>query len=428
MNRFFIKKSSLNGTVAIPPSKSQTLRAILFASLADGTSIIRNPLASPDTSVMIETCRHLGAKIVCYSDHLVIEGTKGKIDCTEDVLQAGNSGIVLRFCTAIGALGSRPVVITGDYSIRHHRPMNDLMRGLSQLGVSIQSMRGDDFAPIILQGPQKAGRAILSGEDSQPVSALLISSAFVNGTTEIEVQNPGEKPWIDLTLDWLKRLGVVFEAKNYSRYIIHGKCAYQGFEYNVPGDLSTAAFPVVAALITGSTLSLSNVDLSDSQGDKEFFNVLKRMGAIIEYDAENQMMTVHPSPILKGVKVDVNDFIDALPILSVISCFANSETIITNADIAKQKECNRPEKLVQELSKMGANIQETPEGIVIRPSALKCATLLSHHDHRMALSLTIAGLAVDGETSVEAVQCISKTFPSFLQDFQRIGANIRGEA
>ena len=184
------------------------------------------------------------------SDSLVIEGLNGVIDRAEDVIHAGNSGLVLRFCCAIGALSKHPVVITGDHSIRHQRPMQPLLSALSQLGVSARSMRGDGFAPVIIEGPLRPGKASVYGEDSQPVSSLLMASAFAEGETELLIENPGEKPWVSLTLDWFDRLGIRYENHGFTHYRV-GSSRYDGFEYTVPGDFSSAAFPLAAALHHG---------------------------------------------------------------------------------------------------------------------------------------------------------------------------------
>ena len=424
MTRYIVKKSVLKGEIAVPPSKSHTLRSILFGALADGTTVIHNYLPAPDTLAMIEACRMFGAVIEVSAESICIQGVKGKILLAKDVIHAGNSGIILRFCTAIGGLASHPIVVTGDESIRYHRPMQTLLSGLSQLGCRVRSMRGDGFAPVIIEGPIKSGKIKIDGEDSQPVSALLIASAFATGPIEINVQNPGEKPWVALTLDWFDRLGIPYENQGFTYYKIPGNCKYGGFEYSVPGDLSSAAFPAAAALVTQSELIVKNIDMNDSQGDKELLLVFKKMGAIIEIDEENKSLHVKKGGLLQGVKLDINSFIDALPILSVIACFAEGETHIYNATVAKQKECNRIACIATELRKMGADIDETEDGLIIRKSFLKGANVLSYNDHRIAMSLAVAGLGAIGETGIDPVESISKTFPTFLQDFHLLGANI----
>lgn len=424
MTRYRIRKGKLKGEIVVPPSKSHTLRAILFGALGKGKSIIHHYLPSPDAAAMIEACRLFGAAIDVTPSLIKIEGIDGKIKYASDVINAGNSGIVLRFCSAIGALAGYPVVITGDYSIRHQRPMKPLLEGLSQLGVSAVSMRGDGYAPIIIQGPLKPGETSLPGEDSQPVSALLIASAFAEGPIDIHVRNPGEKPWVALTVDWLERLGISCINQDFVHYRLPGNARYEGFEYTVPGDFSSAAFPIAAALVTQSELTLKNVDMSDSQGDKELIRLFQKMGAKIEIDENRKTLRVEKGGALSGINADINNFVDAITILAVVACFAEGETIIQNAAVAKQKECNRIHCIATELRKMGADIAETEDGLVIKKSMLKGASLHSYDDHRMVMSLTVAALGAEGETEVHSVECVSKTFPTFLKDFQALSAPI----
>lgn len=424
MRQFVIKKGRLKGRAVIPPSKSQTLRAILFGALGKGPTHIQHYLASPDAFAMIEACRSFGARVELSQDHIHIEGVGGNIVHAEDVINAANSGIVLRFCTAIGALSKHPVVITGDYSIRHQRPIRSLLEGLAQLGVKTATMRGDGFAPVIVQGPISSGKAIISGEDSQPVSALLIASAFAAGDIELEVKNPGEKPWVALTMHWLTRLGIKYECRDYTYYRMSGGQSYEGFVYHVPGDLSSAAFPLAAALITGSEITLDNVDMKDPQGDKELVTHFQKMGARLEIDENKKQVHIKKGGTLHGMEVDINNCIDAITILAVVGCFAEGETHIRNIEVAKQKECNRVSCIVNELKKMGADISETAEGLLVKKSDLKGAHVHSYHDHRMAMSLAVAGLGAEGDTIISSIECVEKTYPSFVEDFQRMGAQV----
>lgn len=424
MSQFRIKKSDLRGEITIPASKSHTLRAILFGALGKGKSVIHHYLPSSDGKAMLDACSLLGASLQVSPHHIEIEGINGKIQHAEDVIQAGNSGIVLRFCAAIGALASHPVVITGDYSIRHQRPMKPLIEGLSQLGASAVSMRNDGYAPVIIQGPIKPGKTVIYGGDSQPVSALVIASAFAEGPVEIQVTSPGEKPWVALTLNWLDKVGVSYENRAFENYRLKGNASYEGFEYTVPGDFSSAAFPIAAALVTQSELTVRNLDMSDMQGDKEVINVFRKMGAVIEIDDANRALHVKKGGALQGIQVDINDFIDAITVLAVVGCYAEGEMRIQNAAVARQKECNRIECIAAELRKMGADIEETADGLVIRKSSLKGAQLHSCHDHRMAMSLAVAALGAEGETAIDSIDCVAKTFPTFLQDFKSIQANI----
>ncbi len=424
MHSYTVTKSQLAGTIFIPSSKSQTLRAILFGALGKGQTTIHHPLNSADTHSMIKACQLMGASMTFHPQQIAIQGLGGRIEQTEDVIDAGNSGIILRFCTAVGALAKKPIVITGDYSIRHQRPMQPLIAGLTQLGVRIEAMRGDQYAPLIIKGPILGEAATITGEDSQPVSALLIAAAFAQQPIALTVKNAGEKPWVALTLSWFERLGIAYENHSFAHYTIKGNSSYEGFEYTVPGDFSSAAFPLAAALITQSALAIHNINIRDAQGDKELIEVVKQMGAQIEYDELQQVLHIKKTPYLKGITVDLNNLIDALPILAVIACFAEGETVIYNAAVAKQKECNRLHCITLELQKMGADIRETDEGVIVRGSTLKAACVHSHGDHRMAMALTVAALATPGTSIIEGIECVAKTFPTFKRNFNQLGANI----
>jgi len=424
MTKFHIHPSSIKGAVAIPPSKSHTLRAILFAAMAKGNSEIRNFLHSPDSTAMIEAMRAFGAKIDIAANHLLIRGLSGKLEAAENVIDSGNSGQVLRFVGALAALCPAYTVITGDHSIRHNRPVKPLLSALSQLGALADSARLDGYAPIIIKGKMQSGKAHLPGEDSQPVSGMLIACSFLQGKSTIEVSDPGEKPWIDLTLFWLKKFDIHVEHQNYTHYHIPGNAKIDGFNTVIPGDFSSAAFPIAAALVTGSELTLTNIDMNDCQGDKKLIEVLQKMGAKIDIDHTKKTLHIHKNSKLKGMRIDINDFIDAVPILSVIGCYAEGTTEIVNAGVARKKESDRIHAMATELKKMGANIHENPDGLKISHSPLSGAHLDSWRDHRIAMSLCIAALGATGHTKIEGAECVSKTYPGFAHDFRAIGADI----
>ena len=421
MTSVYLKPSLLGGTLSVPPSKSHTLRAILFATLAQDSSIIHNYLHSPDTDAMIKACRQLGAHITVFDKRLEI---KPHLRPPEDVIDAGNSGQVLRFLGAVLALFPQYCVVTGDVSIRHSRPVLPLLEGLSQLGAFATSMCGNQQAPIIVKGPLKGGTALVEGEDSQPISGLLIASAFAPCKTEIFVTNPGEVSWIKLTLDWFDFLGISYTHESFERYCLPGGSVIKGFEYTVPSDFSSASYAIAAALITQSELTLTGMDLRDIQGDKEVIFLLQRMGARIEINSEKQTITVLKGGSLEGSLINVNEFIDALPLLSVMGCFATGVTTITNGKIARKKESDRISCIVSELKKMGADITEQEDGVIVKQSVLKGACLKSHNDHRMAMSLAVASLGAEGSSMIEGVDCVSKSYRGFFDELKRLGAFI----
>lgn len=421
---FKIKPSTLTGSIATPPSKSHTLRAILFASLAQGKSVIRNYLHSPDTEAMVRACQALGAIIQITPEQLIILGTAGCPQTPSTVIDAGNSGQVFRFIAAVAALTPGYTVITGDHSIRTNRPIQPLLHALTQLNVFAVSTQGNDRAPILIKGMLNGGAATLDGQDSQPVSALLIASAFAKKPTVIQVQNPGEKPWIDLTLSWFSRLGIAYSRQDYTRYELPGYAAYSGFEYTVPGDFSSCAFPLMGALITASSVTLENLDMEDMQGDKAVLSVLENLGARFAIDGPQKKVLVDAPCTLQGKTIDVNNFIDAVPILAVLGCFTQHEIHLTGAGIARRKESDRLAAITQELKKMGAHITEWEDGLTIIPTKLHGAVVNSHNDHRIAMALAVAGLAAAGETVVKGVECVDKSYPDFFVAMQKLGAKI----
>ncbi|GAB5411767.1 MAG: 3-phosphoshikimate 1-carboxyvinyltransferase [Chlamydiales bacterium] len=368
-----VRRSRLCGKIKIPPSKSHTHRALLFASLATGPCTIENALNSPDIDLM----RYALAEL---------KKPNPKIE-------SGNSGIVYRFLTALAALSSKKVQISGD----SRRPIQPLHDAIVQLGGNIDSG---------ISGPLRSGKVLICGKDSQPVSALLIACAVSQGPFDICVSNPQEKEWLNVTLDWFDRLGISYERDGYSQFSLPGSSVIAPFHYRVPADFSSAAFPIAAAIVTGSEIEIEGLDFSDSQGDKKLFDYVK-MGEDFA-----------------GGEIDVAPFVDALPILATLACFAKRPTHLFNGAICRTKESDRISTITKELRKMGALIEEKPDGLLIQPTKLTGAKVESHNDHRIAMALAVAGMGASGVTEIPDFSVSEKTYPSFCKDFQSLGAAI----
>ncbi len=415
--------SKLNGSIAAPPSKSQTLRAILFASLASGTSKVYRYLNSPDTTAMIKACEQLGASINISDDMLTIKGVNKQLKQPSSPIDVGNSGIVFRFIAAICALLPEPVFITGDHSIRTNRPIQALLDGLTGLGAQAFSLKANKRAPISVKGPlTQGGTTSLDGSDSQPVSALFILASLLEGTSHIHVTNPGEIPWVGLTCHWLKRLGVPYQKHSDSHYSITGVSGFSAFEYTVPGDFSSIAFPLIAAIITNSSIDITHLDHSDPQGDRAIIQALQQMGARIDCDSTS--ILVRPSPTLHATTIDMNTMIDAIPALAVVACFAEGQTQLTNAAIARQKECDRLSTMQEKISALSGNIIATNDSLIIQGSPLKSVPLHASHDHRIGMALAAAALGMKEPTTIHNIRCINKTYPNFFDDLKKLGAKI----
>lgn len=417
-----VQKSFLFGTYFVPPSKSQTIRALLFATLAKGKSTIKNPLFSTDTYAMIEACKTLGASFSIQDNQIDVQGIDLIKSSVPKFIDCKNSGLILRFLPAICALTKDPLLITGDYSIQTKRVLDPLLDGLSQLGAACFSLKKQGFAPAYIKGPISPGTVIVDGKDSQPISALLIALSLLDGRSDLIVKHPGEVDWVNLTLDWLDRFSLKYTRHSSFHYSLYGKGKIKPFTYQVCGDFSAAFYPIAAALITNSELQISHLDFSEKQPDKAFITLVEKMGAKISLSSTT--LTVHKDSQLKGAILDVGPCIDAISILAVIACFAEGKTILTNAAIARKKECDRLSCITKELKKMHANIEELEDGLIIEKSNICSAKVTSYEDHRMVFSLTCAALGAEGKTEIENTLCIRKTNPWFFEKMKEIGADL----
>ncbi|MCK4601481.1 MAG: 3-phosphoshikimate 1-carboxyvinyltransferase, partial [Phycisphaerae bacterium] len=389
MNLLIGPSPNLRGSVRVPPNKSHSFRALIMAALAEGKSRIIAPAVSNDWMRGIEALEMFGAEITPKAGGLwEVTGTAGELRTPDDVINCGNSGIVLRFFTALAACCDGYTVLTGDHSLRHIRlcqPLIDAINGLGAWGVCT---KGDGHAPVVVRGRLRGGRVEIEGMDSQPVSALLIASSLAEAPTEIIVRNPGEKPWVGLTLDWLGRCGVEFSNEGFERYRLRGKSRWPAFEVQIPLDWSAALYGIVAAVITpDSEVRLPGMNPADCQGDKAVVDVLREMGADIE--VTDEAVTARSSK-LTGREIDCNDFIDQFPLLAVVGACAEGETVLTNAEICRHKECDRISEVHKALAAMGADVEERQDGLVVRRSQLRGASLDSHNDHRMVMTLAVA--------------------------------------
>lgn len=422
MSTVIIEPSSLHGVMRLPPSKSQTIRAIVFAALARGKSIIIDPLFSPDTEAIVRAATAFGATVRVMPPTIVVEGIGGKVQGLKaERLDVGNSGLTLRFAAAIAAQSQDPLLITGDQSIQQLRPIGSLAEAIVQLGGKVTYLQREGFAPCIIQGPIHAGDVVMNGDDSQPVSALLLSLALMDGVSTVTVHNLRERPWVNLTVSWLRSFGITV-LEDGDRFTVHGGGVIDGFTKQIPGDLSALAFPLAAALMTPSDILIEQVDLDDMQGDKIVVEYVKAMGARVEVTGKC-LHVVGPQQ-LHGIDIDVDAAVDALPILAVLGTYASGTTQLSNAASCRWKESDRLYTMARSLSCMGADVLERPDGLIVTKSKLHGASLSSFNDHRIAMALTVAGMVAEGKTAVQHAECVEKSFPSFFSSLKALGAKV----
>ncbi len=418
------KSAKLTGSVKVPANKSHSFRALIMSALGRGTSRIVAPAVSNDWTRGTEALRMFGARISEKEDQLwEITGTGGELNTPDDVIDCGNSGILLRFIMGLAACCDGYSVLTGDESLRHIRPAQPLIDAINALGGWAVSTKGDGHAPVVVRGKLSGGSVEMDGTDSQPISSLLIAAGLIDSPIELVVRNPGEKPWIGLTLSWLDRVGVRYTNDNYERYSFEGGARWDAFDVTIPLDWSAGLYPIVAALLTpGSEVRLEGMDFNDPQGDKAVVDVLREMGGDIEVTADT---VIARSSELIGREIDCNDFIDQFMLLAVVAARAKGETVLTNAAICRHKECDRITEMHNALKAMHADVAERPDGLVVRQSNLRGAKLDSHADHRMVMTLTVAALLAEGQTLISDVECVKKTFPDFVNQMKNIGCNLQ---
>jgi len=413
-----VERSEISGEVYAPPSKSYTHRAILITALGPGGTVKR-PLISADTKATISACEAFGAKVALKED-IDIEGVSGKPQTPEDVINVLNSGTTLRFCSAVSAL-TDGAVLTGDASIRS-RPNGPLLSALNDLGVDAFSIRGNGKAPLVIRGLMKGGVAKLhGGVSSQFLSALLIASPLAQADTKIKIVGElKSRPYAEITLDMLAQAGAKIKAKEQEFEIERGQ-SYNLQSYTIPGDFSSASYPLAAAAVTGGKANVRGV-LPSRQGDSAIVDILKRMGAEISWDQAEGVLRIKGEE-LNGIDIDASLTPDLVPTIAVLGSMAHGRTLIFNAEHVRHKETDRLHAMAVELSKMGADIKERLDGLEITGGKLHGADVNGYDDHRIVMALTVAGMAA-GKTRITNAESVDVSYPGFFQQMQSMGARI----
>jgi 3-phosphoshikimate 1-carboxyvinyltransferase len=418
------------GTVKIPASKSHTIRQLLIASLADGESEIKRPLDSLDTRSCLSACKAFGAEIEEQrdGDEIICWKVKGNNGFKNGIspralIDVGNSGTTLYLALAVAGLQQQPVVFSGDEQIQK-RSAALLLDALTCLGISSQSNNG--CAPITIKGPWKSGKVSIQCPTSQYLSALLIAAplAPAGAVTEIEVPLLNEKPYVEMTLSYLKNHNIPFEAlPDFSYFNIPGGSSWKAFSSFIPGDFSSAAFPAAAAAITGGPVTLLGLDPQDTQGDKFFFEILNKMGCDVQYNSRNidndLLITVSRKGALRGGTFDLNETPDLLPAAAVTAAYAQGDTALVNVAHARIKETDRIAVIVKELAKLGIHCTELPDGVIIHGkgalSPQKDPVIDGHFDHRIVMSFAAAALGSPVHVEITTAECAAVTYPGFLK-------------
>jgi 3-phosphoshikimate 1-carboxyvinyltransferase len=420
-----VRKSTLSGSVVIPGSKSHTIRAVVIGSLVEGTSRIRNPLLSSDTLSAVECYRSLGAQIDTSNENVwLIRGTAGRILNEKCSIDVGNSGTTLRLAIGSAALASDSarISLTGDQQIRE-RPIAALLQSLADLGAAGVSVNHNGCAPVEIRGTLRGGKTSIECFTSQFLSSLLLACPLAEKSSEIEVTLLNEPDYVQMTLDWLDRQKIRYENHEFKHIIIPGSQRYKPFDSPIAADFSSAAFFLCGAALLAEEVALTGLDFSDSQPDKAVADYLKAMGADISWD--KNVVRIKKS-VLRGIDIDMNRTPDALPVMAVTAAFAEGTTRLLNVPQARKKETDRIACMAAELKKLGADIEELPDGLVIRGGRpLTAAAVHGRFDHRIVMALSIAGMALDGQTTIETAEAMNVTFPSYADLMKSLGGDLQ---
>jgi len=428
MNISLVPAQTFRGRLTVPGDKSISHRALMLGAIAEGETVIQNLAPGEDVRSTMRCLRQLGVSIQENKTELRVQG-KGFVGLKKSAtpLDAGNSGTTMRLLSGILAAQPFDATITGDASLQH-RPMRRIIEPLTQMGAMISS-RENGCAPLVIHGGKLRGiHYQLPVASAQVKSCVLFAGLSAEGKTVVEEKIP--------TRDHSERLlslmgaGISVSSKQYSVISVRaGKL--HGSEIEVPGDFSSAAFFIAAALLLpDSELMIENVGINPTR--TAFLEVLREMGATVEitnlrnesYEPIADLIVRHQT--LRGTKVFGNRIallIDEIPILAVLATQAEGETHIREAGELRVKESDRLAALAHNLRAMGAAVEELPDGLVITgPTKLRGAAIDSFGDHRIAMAFAIAGLLADSPTTICAAECADVSFPGF---FEMVGRLVR---
>jgi 3-phosphoshikimate 1-carboxyvinyltransferase len=410
--------SNVDASVEVPGSKSLTQRALIAAALAKGTSTLLGPLESEDTKYSSGALMQMGIAMDKGKEWLV-HGNGGLIQPSGEPIFLGNNGTATRFLTSVASLGKSEYIIDGDPRM-HQRPIGPLMAALRGWGVEITAVKGTDCPPLRINGRGLAGGSTVlpEGKSSQYLSSLLLVAPYAGTPAILRVEGDVlSKPYVAMTLSVMDAFGISVECTADFSYFSVPQGCYRAREYQIEGDASNASYFWAAAAVTGGRVTVTNVPVPSLQGDAMLVPLLGRMGC--EVSRTGNGITLQGTKRLEGIRVDMGDMPDVVPTLAVVAAFAHGRTVIENIAHLRIKECDRLSAVVAELTKLGVKVEEQEATMIIHGEGgmgLHGAVIETYEDHRMAMSLAVAGLRIPG-VQITGEECVAKSFPDFWERF-----------
>ncbi len=416
MHDIIVHTNKLNGTVSLPPSKSVAHRAIICAALSKGISTVKPIDLSNDITATIECMKKLGAKITLVGDTLTVDGSR-TFSAENTVLDCGESGSTLRFLIPVAAAGGVSAEFIGHGKLPR-RPINIYTERLPEKGVSCAEEGG---LPLKISGKLESGIYEVPGNvSSQFITGLMLALPLLEGDSEIRLTTKAQSTgYIDMTISVMKEFGVDIITTN-SGWLIKGGQEYNAKDYFVEGDWSQAAFFMTAAAL-GGNITINNLRMDSTQGDKACVEVYRRLGVDI---TENNGVLVMKSGRLHGIELDASDIPDMVPAFSVAAAAAEGRTVIKGAERLRIKECDRLAAMREGLSALGVDIKETDDGLIIEGTdKFHSAFINGFNDHRIVMSFAAAAAFCDGDITISDMESINKSYPSFFEDMKKTGGD-----
>jgi 3-phosphoshikimate 1-carboxyvinyltransferase len=425
-------KSSLEGEITAPSSKSYSHRAFIAASLAEGISIIKKPLLTGDVKVTIDILKLLGVRILQIGeDSYLVEKYNDKFNSVKQPLDCKNSGTSLRIFAALSLVIKGGLILKGEF-LNRERPILPLLSALQQLGATYNLKKQQVY---IRRTKRICENLKIPGDiSSQFITALMFLCPILKckkkNYLDIELTLPiVSYPYIKITIDVLNSFGInIQEYKEYNKFTIILGQKYRAQLYQIYGDFSSVAFIITASILSEkpSKVTINNLNFQDSQGDKLIIEILQRMGANILVNKDKNQISINSNlkdfP-LKGLEIDCSQTPDLFPILAVTGAFAEDKTTLYNISRIRLKESDRVSIISRELQKMGVHLEETKDKLVIyHCNNLQGATIEHGGDHRIAMAFIIAGLYCNSPLKINNIEIIEDSYPDFIKDLNTLGA------
>ncbi len=410
-----IRPTYLKGDILVPSSKSYLQRAIAAATLSNGTSKITHNGHCNDSLAALSIAKKLGASIIENNNTLTI---KGDFTARSNIFDCHESGLCFRMFAPILSLQNKELTLTGSGSLSK-RPQQIIINALKQFDVKVDAKNG--FLPLKISGPLIGTSAIIDASvSSQLLTGLLMALPLSNTDSSIEVQNLNSIPYIKMTIDLLKKFGVIIHNTDNKQFVIKGNQKYKPCNYNVEGDWSAASFFIAAAMINGE-INIRGLNMNSLQADIAIIDLLKNIDADMTLLSDG--VSIKSSQI-KPFEFDATHCPDLFPPLVAMAAHAKGISKIKGVKRLIHKESNRAEALSNEFTKLGIEIEIDNDLMHIKGGVVNSAKVFSHNDHRIAMTLAAVGIGANGNILITDTECINKSYPNFFTNLNHISLHL----